>query len=84
MNAVDALKLLRKAVALSVSQTEPCVDVGTVVNAGFITTRPFGDLDCSGVVNAVDALKTLRFAAGLSVNQSAPCPMIAVGVDLYY
>ena len=84
VNAVDALKVQRFAAALSVSQTEPCVNIGTTVNANAIATKPFGDLDCSGVVNAVDALKTQRFAAGLFVTQSAPCPTTGVAVDLYY
>jgi hypothetical protein len=69
VNAVDALKLLRYSAGLSVSQTEPCPDVGEpLLPAGF------GDVDCSGGVNSVDALKVLRYSAGLSVAQTLPCP----------
>jgi hypothetical protein len=69
INSVDALKLLRSNAALSVSQTEPCPDVGENLLPGL-----FGDVDCSGAVNSVDALKVLRYSAGLTVEQTQPCP----------
>ena len=70
VNSVDALKVLRHGAALSVSQTEPCVDLGGMLP----NTEMQGDVDCTGQVNAVDALKLLRYAAALSVSQTEPCP----------
>jgi hypothetical protein len=70
VTSVDALKELRHVAQLSVSQTEPCPDIGTDV-ASF-----WGDVDCSGSVTSVDALKILRFVALLSVSQTEPCPDI--------
>jgi titin len=67
VNSVDALLVLRYASGLSVAQTEPCPDIGTVIS------QVIGDVDCTGVVNSVDALKILRFGAGLSVTQTEPC-----------
>ncbi len=67
VNAVDALKTLRYSVALSVVQTEPCPDIGTVLS------QVFGDSDCTGFINSVDALKILRFAASLAYTQTEPC-----------
>jgi hypothetical protein len=74
INSIDALKVLRYAASLPVSQTEPCPDMGveTVPQSGGLQ----GDVDCSLAVNSVDALKLLRFAAGLSVSQTEPCPDI--------
>jgi hypothetical protein len=69
INAVDALKLLRSSAALSVSQTEPCPDIGENLLPAL-----FGDVDCSAAVNSVDALKVLRYNASLSVDQTLPCP----------
>jgi hypothetical protein len=66
VNAVDALKLLRKNAGLGVSQTEPCPTIGTLSPA-------FGDVDCSSAVNSIDALKVLRHNAGLEVAQTEPC-----------
>ena len=67
--SVDALKLLRHAAGLSVSQAEPCPDIGTL-------TPVFGDVDCAGGVSSVDALKLLRYNVALSVSQSEPCTNI--------
>ena len=67
VDAVDSLKELRYVAALSVSQNEPCPDIGTDV-ASF-----WGDVDCSGGVSAVDALKILRYVAALPVQQTEPC-----------
>jgi len=69
VNAVDALKLLRRNAGLSVSQHEPCPPIGAL-------TPPFGDVDCANAVNSVDSLKVLRYNAGLSVAQVEPCPDI--------
>jgi hypothetical protein len=70
VNSVDALKVLRFNAALSVSQTEPCVDLGMTLP----NTEMQGDVDCTGQVSSVDALKLLRHAAALSVSQTEPCP----------
>jgi hypothetical protein len=67
---VDALKELRFVAQLSVSQTEPCPDIGTDV------ASVWGDVDCSGSVTSVDALKVLRYVAQLPVTQTEPCPDI--------
>ena len=70
VTSVDSLKELRFVAQLSVSQTEPCPNIGENV-ASF-----WGDVDCSGEVTSVDALKILRFVAQLSVTQMEPCPDI--------
>jgi hypothetical protein len=67
VNSIDSLKVLRFGAGLSVTQTEPCPDIGTVV------TQVIGDVDCSGGVNSIDALKILRHAAGLGNTQTEPC-----------
>jgi hypothetical protein len=72
VNSVDALKVLRFGAALSVTQNDPCVDMGQVLP----NTELQGDVDCSNAVNSVDALKLLRFGAALSVSQNEPCPDI--------
>jgi hypothetical protein len=72
VNSVDALKVLRFNAGLSVSQTDPCVDMAQTLP----NTELQGDVDCSNTVNAVDALKLLRFGAGLPVTQNDPCPDI--------
>ena len=64
---MDALKELRHVALLSVSQTEPCPDIGTNV------ASIWGDVDCNGAVTSVDALKVLRYVAQLSVSQTEPC-----------
>jgi len=72
VNSVDSLKILRYNASLSVSQTEPCTDIGgTLPN-----TEIQGDVDCSNAINAVDSLKLLRHSASLSVSQTEPCPDI--------
>ena len=70
VDAVDSLKVLRYVAGLSVSQTEPCPDIGSAV------PPVFGDADCNASVDAVDSLKLLRYVAGLSVSQTEPCPDI--------
>jgi hypothetical protein len=62
--------VLRFNAGLSVSQTEPCVDIGSVLPNSELQ----GDVDCGNTVNSVDALKLLRYGAGLSVAQNDPCP----------
>lgn len=69
VTSVDALKVLRNNSALTVAQTEPCIDLGSNI-------PHVGDVDCNGSVNAVDALKILRKNAGLSVTQTPPCDLI--------
>jgi hypothetical protein len=76
VNSVDALKLLRFSAGLSVTQNEPCTDIG----AGPLTSGWMqGDVNCSGggtPVNSVDALLILRINAGLLVSLPAACPPI--------
>lgn len=76
VSAVDALKVLRHRAGLSVSQNEPCLDIGEprLVAPGW----KMGDVDCSGAVTAVDALKILRAVVGLSVTKPAECPEIII------
>jgi hypothetical protein len=52
---------------LSVSQNEPCPNIGEDV------ASVWGDVDCSGEVTSVDALKILRYVALLAVAQNEPC-----------
>ena len=70
LNAVDALKLLRYTIALTVTQTEPCDDPGT----GGPPLQ--GDVDCDADVDLVDSLRVLRYVAGFPVFQNEPCPDI--------
>ncbi len=69
VSAVDALKVLRYVVGLSVAQESGCPLIGTG------TPYKQGDVDCNESVTAVDALKILRYVAGLSVTQPG-CPPI--------
>jgi hypothetical protein len=78
VNAIDALLVLRFGAGLTVNQTEPCPDIGTVLTLAGV----FGDVDCTGVVNSVDALKLLRHGAGLSVAQNEPPPCTDVNLAL--
>jgi len=70
VNSIDALKILRSNASLSVSQSEPCADIGTGASP-----NQMGNVDCSAPtgVNSIDALKILRFNASLSYSQSNPC-----------
>ncbi len=67
---MDALKELRHVAQLSVSQTEPCPDIGTDV------ASVWGDVDCNGSVTSVDALMVLRHLVDLPVSQEPGCPEI--------
>ena len=69
-DAVDALKVLRSVAGLSVSQIEPCPEIGSELESFF------GDVDCDGDIDAIDALKILRYVAGLPVSQEPGCPLI--------
>ncbi len=73
INAVDALKLLRSAAALSVSQTKPCPSIGRFNS---LTLEEIGDINCDNAENSVDALLTLRHNAGLLVNLTPGCRTI--------
>lgn len=75
VDAVDALKVLRYVVGLSVVQTEPCPDIGSTVTVDTAQFR-WGDVDGDGDVDAVDALKILRHVVGLSVVQEPGTPPI--------
>jgi hypothetical protein len=75
VSSVDALKVLRHVAQLSVSQTEPCPDIGQVlvaINNGNVQ----GDINCDDNITAVDALFILRFVALLNVNLPQGCPPI--------
>jgi Tol biopolymer transport system component len=76
VNGIDALKVLRHSASLSVSQSEPCLDIGLPRLLAPPDNWKMGDVDCSGSVNSIDALKVLRAVAGLSVALSAGCPEI--------
>jgi hypothetical protein len=71
INSVDALKLLRSNAALSVTQTEPCDDIGSDIGP-----RLQGDVDCNGTVNSVDSLRILRAVAALSVSLNPGCQVM--------
>ena len=73
VSAVDALKVLRSVAALSVSQNEPCMDIGVGPLASGWTQ---GDVNCSSAVDAVDALMILRVVAGLPASIPQGCPAI--------
>ena len=78
VNSVDSLKILRFVAGLSVSQNEPCTDVGGAI-AGFAAhggQHKQGDVDCNGSANSVDSLKILRFVAGMPNDLPAGCPAI--------
>ncbi len=64
--------MLRFVVGLSVSQSEPCLDIGQLLPS----TWKMGDVNCSGGVNAVDALLILRAVAGLPINIPPTCPAV--------
>ncbi|MCH8813692.1 MAG: matrixin family metalloprotease [Chloroflexi bacterium] len=84
-DASDALALLRDLAGFSVSQTEPCLAIGSevqVTEGETTTTRLFGDADCSGGVTSVDALKKLRTIVDFSVTQEEPCPDIGSTVQI--
>jgi hypothetical protein len=76
VNSIDALKILRATIALSVSQAEPCEDIGVDVT---VHGKLQGDVDCDNAVDPVDALRIQRFNAQLSVIQNQPCPAIGTG-----
>ncbi len=67
VDAVDALKILRYVAGLSVSQTQPCPEIGSEV------ASLLGDVDCDDDVDAIDSLKILRHVAALPVAQTEPC-----------
>lgn len=70
VNAIDALKVLRYTINLSVAQAPGCPPIGT-------DGPPLqGDIDCNEIVDLVDSLKIFRYVAALSVIQTEPCPDI--------
>jgi Tol biopolymer transport system component len=75
-SSVDALKILRHSAALSVAQSEPCLDLGLARQLAPPANWKMGDVDCSGTVNSIDALKVLRAVAGLSVAKPVGCPEV--------
>jgi len=76
VTAVDALKVLRWVAALSVAQSEPCLDIGQPRDLPPPDDWRMGDVDCDTDVDTVDALKILRALAGLPVALPAECPEV--------
>jgi len=76
VDPVDSLLIARYVSGLSVSQNEPCPDLGVLLFAGGLDLK-WGDVDCSGAVDTVDELKVQRFTSGLPYSQNEPCPDIA-------
>jgi hypothetical protein len=76
VTSVDALKVLRFAAGLSVTQNEPCLDIGQPRALPPPDNWLMGDVNCSGAVNSVDALLILRAVSGLSVPIPGGCPAI--------
>jgi hypothetical protein len=76
VSSVDALKVLRHSAGLSVTQSEPCLNVGQPRALPPPDDRLMGDVNCSGIVNSVDALLILRANAGLAVALPVGCPEV--------
>ncbi len=70
VNIVPAQKIARWLIRLTISQTQPCPEIGAEV------ASIWGDVDCDGDVDSVDALKILRHVTALPVTQNEPCPDI--------
>ncbi len=76
VDPVDALKIQRYDAGLSVSQNNPCPNLGNTHGWEYDCPGPgvrchtpgeneYGDVNCDDDVNPVDALKILRYDAGL-------------------
>jgi hypothetical protein len=76
VGSVDALKLLRHVASLSVTQNEPCTDIGLDLGVAFNTGNIQGDINCDDNITSVDALFILRYVAQLNVNLPEGCPAI--------
>jgi alpha-tubulin suppressor-like RCC1 family protein len=76
VNSIDVLKVLRYSAALSVVQSEPCLDIGVARALPAASDWMMGDVNCSDSVNSVDALLIARVSAGLSVSLPGGCPPI--------
>lgn len=81
-DSVDALALQRDLAALPVNQTQPCPDIGDIVDIANASQHPWGDMDCDGDVDSVDSLKILRSVAALPVQQEPGCPAIGSAVEV--
>ena len=77
----DAQKTARTALALPVTQTEPCPDIGTTTSVNGVD-RVWGDVECSGALGIGDAQKIARYLVDLSVSQTEPCPDIGEEVTI--
>lgn len=66
VDAVDALKVLRRVADLPTEPAQGCPEIGT-------GSPVWGDVDCSGMADSVDALKVLRHVAGLPVDLPDGC-----------
>ena len=78
----DAQKTARTLLELSVTQTEPCPDIGATTSVNGVD-RVWNDVDCSGSPLGIsDAQKTARYLVDLSVSQTEPCPDIGEEVTI--
>jgi hypothetical protein len=73
INSIDSLKLLRHSALLSVSQSEPCPNIGVEINAN---PEEMGDINCDANENSVDSLQILRHSASLPVTLPQGCRRI--------
>ena len=84
VDSTDSLAVLRNVAGLSpLSQTEPCPDLGVMVQIDGFADQEWADLNCDGNVTSVDALAGLRFVASLSpLAQTEPCPDVGAQVSV--
>ncbi|MFQ5858919.1 MAG: hypothetical protein ACE5LU_25245, partial [Anaerolineae bacterium] len=81
----DAQKIARWLINLSVSQTEPCPDIGSsvpVTEDATTTIRKWGDVDGDGDVDIGDAQKIARWLIDLDITQTAGTPEIGDTVSI--
>jgi hypothetical protein len=76
VNSVDSLKVLRANAALTVVQSEPCLNIGLPRLLSPPDDRLMGDVNCSSGVNSVDALLILRANVGVMAAIPPECPAI--------
>jgi hypothetical protein len=78
VNAVDALRILRKVAGLDPNLPPGCDPIGPAAQSAAAIPAGNGDIkgdvDCNDQVNAVDALRILRKVAGLNPNLPPDCP----------
>ena len=75
-DAVDALKGLRHVAALSVSQNDPCPEMGSTVEVADASPHIWGDLDCDGDTDVFDVVHVVAVAfrnADPAIEFCEPC-----------